>query len=82
MPGADAADHQGFDDRLGDLARRRPVHDEVCTGAAAHVRPMAVYSLMVVVGAAAFLYPFWLPATALTSQAPPRKSAKKATKTA
>ncbi len=30
---------------------------------------MAVYSLMVVVGAAAFLYPFWLPATALTSQA-------------
>ena len=39
------------------------------TGAAAHVRPVAVYSLMVVVGAAAFLYPFWLPATALTSQA-------------
>ena len=39
------------------------------TGAAAHVRPMAVYSLMVVIGAGAFLYPFWLPATALTSQA-------------
>ena len=35
----------------------------------AHVRPVAVYALMVVVGAAAFLYPFWLPATALTSQA-------------
>ena len=39
------------------------------TGVAAHVRPVAVYALMVVVGAAAFLYPFWLPATALTSQA-------------
>jgi energy-coupling factor transport system substrate-specific component len=38
-------------------------------GVAAHVRPVAVYTLMVVVGAAAFLYPFWLPATALTSQA-------------
>jgi len=32
-------------------------------------RPVAVYVLMVVVGAAAFLYPFWLPATALSSQA-------------
>ena len=36
------------------------------TGVGAHVRPVAVYSLMVAVGAAAFLYPFWLPATALT----------------
>ncbi len=35
----------------------------------AHARPLAVYTLMVAVGAAAFLYPFWLPATALTSQA-------------
>jgi len=39
------------------------------TGVGAHVRPVAVYSMMVAVGAAAFLYPFWLPATALTSQA-------------
>jgi energy-coupling factor transport system substrate-specific component len=35
----------------------------------ARVRPMVVYTLMVAVGAGAFLYPFWLPATALTSQA-------------
>jgi len=33
------------------------------------VRPAAVYSLMVALGAAAFLYPFWLPSTALTDQA-------------
>lgn len=29
MSCADAADHQGLDDRLGDLARSRPVHDEI-----------------------------------------------------
>lgn len=34
----------------------------------ARVRPGVVYVLMVVVGAAAFLYPFWLPANALPSQ--------------
>jgi energy-coupling factor transport system substrate-specific component len=34
----------------------------------ARVRPGVVYVLMVVVGAAAFLYPFWLPASALPSQ--------------
>ena len=34
-----------------------------------HARPLLVYALMVVVGAAAFLYPFWLPATAFSSQA-------------
>jgi energy-coupling factor transport system substrate-specific component len=34
-----------------------------------HTRPVIVYSLMVVLGAAAFLYPFWLPASALSSQA-------------
>ena len=39
------------------------------TGIAARVRPMAVYLLMVLLGAAAFLYPFWLPSTALPSQA-------------
>jgi energy-coupling factor transport system substrate-specific component len=33
------------------------------------VRPALVYVLMVVVGAAAFLYPFWLPSGAITSQA-------------
>ena len=38
-------------------------------GVAGRVRPFAVYLLMVVLGAAAFLYPFWLPATALPSQA-------------
>lgn len=35
----------------------------------ARVRPGLVYALMVVVGAAAFLYPFWLPADALPSAA-------------
>ncbi len=35
----------------------------------ARVRPVVVYVLMIVIGAAAFLYPFWLPATALTDQA-------------
>jgi energy-coupling factor transport system substrate-specific component len=39
------------------------------TTGAARVRPAIVYTLMVLVGAAAFLYPFWLPATALTDQA-------------
>jgi energy-coupling factor transport system substrate-specific component len=34
-----------------------------------HTRPVIVYSLMVVLGAAAFLYPFWLPASALSNQA-------------
>ncbi|HEU5308011.1 MAG TPA: ECF transporter S component [Acidimicrobiia bacterium] len=38
-------------------------------GIAARVRPYAVYVLMVLLGAAAFLYPFWLPSTALPSQA-------------
>ena len=33
------------------------------------MRPVVVYVLMIVIGAAAFLYPFWLPATALTDQA-------------
>jgi energy-coupling factor transport system substrate-specific component len=33
------------------------------------VRPAAVYALMIVVGAAAFLYPFWLPGDAFPSQA-------------
>ena len=28
------------------------------------VRPLAVYALMVAVGAAAFLYPFWIPSSA------------------
>jgi len=32
-------------------------------------RPVAVYLLMLLVGAGAFLYPFWLPSTALTDQA-------------
>jgi energy-coupling factor transport system substrate-specific component len=35
----------------------------------ARVRPVIVYVLMLVVGAAAFLYPFWLPATAVTNEA-------------
>ena len=39
------------------------------TGVAGRVRPFAVYLLMVLLGAAAFLYPFWLPSTALPSQA-------------
>jgi energy-coupling factor transport system substrate-specific component len=38
-------------------------------GIAARVRPFSVYTLMVVIGAAAFLYPFWLPDTALPSEA-------------
>jgi energy-coupling factor transport system substrate-specific component len=38
-------------------------------GVAGRVRPAIVYTLMVVVGSAAFLYPFWLPSTALSSQA-------------
>jgi energy-coupling factor transport system substrate-specific component len=42
---------------------------EPSAGVATRVRPLAVYSLMVVLGAAAFLYPFWLPSTALPSQA-------------
>jgi energy-coupling factor transport system substrate-specific component len=32
-------------------------------------RPVVVYLLVLLVGAAAFLYPFWLPSTALTDQA-------------
>ncbi|MBV8952087.1 MAG: ECF transporter S component, partial [Actinobacteria bacterium] len=32
-------------------------------------RPVLVYVLMVVVGAAAFLYPFWIPGRALPNQA-------------
>lgn len=39
------------------------------TGVASRVRPFAVYLLMVLLGAAAFLYPFWLPTSALPSQA-------------
>jgi energy-coupling factor transport system substrate-specific component len=39
------------------------------TGVAGRVRPVAVYLLMVLLGAAAFLYPFWLPSSALSSQA-------------
>jgi energy-coupling factor transport system substrate-specific component len=39
------------------------------TGFAGRVRPIAVYLLMVLLGAAAFLYPFWLPSSALPSQA-------------
>jgi energy-coupling factor transport system substrate-specific component len=39
------------------------------TGVASRVRPFAVYLLMVLLGAAAFLYPFWLPSSALPSQA-------------
>jgi energy-coupling factor transport system substrate-specific component len=33
------------------------------------IRPAVVYLLIVLVGAAAFLYPFWLPGTALTNEA-------------
>jgi energy-coupling factor transport system substrate-specific component len=33
------------------------------------LRPVVVYVLMVVLGAAAFLYPFWLPASAVANQA-------------
>lgn len=39
------------------------------TPIAARVRPAAVYVLATVVGAGAFLYPFWLPARAVESQA-------------
>jgi energy-coupling factor transport system substrate-specific component len=39
------------------------------TGVAGRVRPFAVYLLMVLLGAAAFLYPFWLPARALPERA-------------
>jgi energy-coupling factor transport system substrate-specific component len=39
------------------------------TGVAGRMRPFAVYLLMVLLGAAAFLYPFWLPSTTLPSQA-------------
>ena len=39
------------------------------TGIASRVRPFSVYLLMVLLGAAAFLYPFWLPASALPSEA-------------
>lgn len=35
----------------------------------ARTRPVAVYALMVIVGAAAFLYPFWLPGEAVPNQA-------------
>jgi energy-coupling factor transport system substrate-specific component len=34
-----------------------------------YARPLLVYVLMVVLGVAAFLYPFWLPSTAVSSQA-------------
>ena len=36
---------------------------------ARRARPLLVYTLMVVLGGAAFLYPFWLPSTAFSSQA-------------
>lgn len=36
---------------------------------AARVQPVAIYVLVTVVGIAAFLYPFWLPTTALPDQA-------------
>ena len=36
---------------------------------ARNARPLLVYVLMVVLGAAAFLYPFWLPSASLSSQA-------------
>jgi energy-coupling factor transport system substrate-specific component len=42
---------------------------EPVVGAPARVRPVIVYVLMLIVGAAAFLYPFWLPATAVTNEA-------------
>lgn len=38
-------------------------------GLTGRVRPYAVYLLMLLLGAAAFLYPFWLPSSALPSQA-------------
>lgn len=34
-----------------------------------HVRPRMVYALVALVGAAAFLYPFWIPSEALPTQA-------------
>ena len=34
-----------------------------------HIRSSSVYVLMTIIGAAAFLYPFWLPADSLQSQA-------------
>jgi energy-coupling factor transport system substrate-specific component len=34
-----------------------------------HTRPIIVYTLMVVLGVAAFVYPFWIPSTAFSSQA-------------
>ncbi len=39
------------------------------TGRAARVQPVAIYVLVTIVGVAAFLYPFWLPAHALPDQA-------------
>jgi energy-coupling factor transport system substrate-specific component len=39
------------------------------TGRSGRVQPAIIYTLMVVLGAAAFLYPFWLPANAISSQA-------------
>jgi energy-coupling factor transport system substrate-specific component len=41
----------------------------VRTGVARRTRPVLVYLLAVVVGAAAFLYPFWIPGTALPNTA-------------
>ena len=34
-----------------------------------HTRPVIVYTLMVVLGVAAFVYPFWIPSTAFSSTA-------------
>lgn len=39
------------------------------TGALGRLRPALVYSLVAVVGAAAFLYPFWIPTNSLPNQA-------------
>jgi energy-coupling factor transport system substrate-specific component len=41
----------------------------IANRAAARTRPVLVYVLAVVVGAAAFLYPFWIPTTALPNAA-------------
>lgn len=41
----------------------------IASNAARRTRPVLVYLLAVVVGAAAFLYPFWLPSTALPNAA-------------
>lgn len=46
------------------LAPTRPTR-----GVAGRVQPVAVYVLVSIVGAAAFLYPFWLPAGTLPDQA-------------